>query len=161
MTRGSVRTMRAPSKFRRLRVGQRVAVNARTLPDGTYAAATIRGQGRVSQVRFRGIVVRHDRRARRLILSAGDSVFAARMTGRSTSFAAPGRGLTHKVKVDVDVGDGALDADDGDEVGHASLLELEGIFLYASKGGFDMAVVHRGLVHVNCHMVGGSLRLTT
>ncbi len=95
--------MRAPSKFRRLRVGQRVAVNARTLPDGTYAAATIRGQGRVSQVRFRGIVVRHDRRARRLILSAGDSVFAARMTGRSTS-----------------------------------LLELEGIFLYASKGGFDM-----------------------
>ena len=113
VTRGSVRTVRAPSKFRRLRVGQRVAVNARTLPDGTYAAATIRGQGRVSQVRFRGIVVRHDRRARRLILSAGDSVFAARMAGRSTS-----------------------------------LLELEGIFLYASKGGFDMAVVHRGLVHV-------------
>ena len=61
VTRGSVRTVRAPSKFRRLRVGQRVAVNARTLPDGTYAAATIRGQGRVSQVRFRGIVVRHDR----------------------------------------------------------------------------------------------------
>ena len=69
VSRGSVRTVRAPSKFRRLRVGQRVAVNARTLPDGTYAAATIRGQGRVSQVRFRGIVVRHDRRARRLILS--------------------------------------------------------------------------------------------
>ena len=103
VTRGSARTVRAPSKFRRLRVGQRVAVDARTLPDGTYAAATVRGQGRVSQVRFRGIVVRHDRRARRLILSAGDSVFAARMAGRSTS-----------------------------------LLELEGIFLYASKGGFDM-----------------------
>ena len=151
VTRGSVRTVRAPSKFRRLRVGQRVAVNARTLPDGTYAAATIRGQGRVSQVRFRGIVVRHDRRARRLILSAGDSVFAARMTGRSTASAAPSRGLTpgDKVKVDGDVGDGSLDADEVDEVGHASLLELEGIFLYASKGGFDMALVHRGLVHVN------------
>ena len=77
VSRGSARTVRAPSKFRRLRVGQRVAVNARTLPDGTYAAATIRGQGRVSQVRFRGIVVRHDRRARRLILSAGGRVFAA------------------------------------------------------------------------------------
>jgi hypothetical protein len=28
-------------KFRRLRVGERVAVTARTLPDGTYAAATV------------------------------------------------------------------------------------------------------------------------
>jgi hypothetical protein len=162
VTRGSVRTMRAPSKFRRLCVGQSVAVNARTLPDGTYAAATIRGQGRVSQVRFRGIVVRHDRRARRLILSAGDSVFAASHDGPLDVLRRARPGLTpgDKVKVDVDVGDEALDADDGDEVGHASyLLELEGIFLYASKGGFDLAVVHRGLVHVNCHMVGGSLRL--
>ena len=48
VSRGSVRTVRAPSKFRRLRVGQRAAVTARTRPDGTYAAATVRGQGRVS-----------------------------------------------------------------------------------------------------------------
>ena len=43
-SRGSVRTVRAPSKFRRLRVGQRVAVTACTLSDGTYAAAAVRGQ---------------------------------------------------------------------------------------------------------------------
>ena len=66
--------MRAPNKFRHLRVGQRVAVNARRLSDGTYATATVRGQGRVSRVRFRGVVVRRDRRAGRLILSAGKSV---------------------------------------------------------------------------------------
>lgn len=59
VSRGSVRTVRAPAKFRRLRVGQRVAVTARALPDGTFAAAVVRGQGRVTRVRFRGVVVRH------------------------------------------------------------------------------------------------------
>jgi hypothetical protein len=42
VSRGSVRTVRAPAKFRRLRVGQRVAVTARALPDGTFAAAVVR-----------------------------------------------------------------------------------------------------------------------
>jgi hypothetical protein len=150
VTRGSVRTVRAPNKFRHLRVGQRVAVNARRLADATYAAAAVRGQGRVSRVRFRGVVVRHDRRAGRLILSAGKSVFAARMTGRSLSAAAPDRGLApgDKVNVDAEVGDGSLDAGEVDEVGHADLLELEGIFLYATDDGFAIAVVHRGLVNV-------------
>lgn len=68
VSHGSVRTVRAPNKFRNLRVGQRVAVKARMLTDGTYAAAAVRGQGRVSRVRFRGVVVRQDRRAGRLIL---------------------------------------------------------------------------------------------
>lgn len=79
VSRGSVRTVRTPNKFRHLRVGQRVAANARKLSDGTYVAAAVRGQGRVSRVRFRGVVVRQDRRAGRLILSAGKSLFAARM----------------------------------------------------------------------------------
>jgi hypothetical protein len=89
VSHGSVRTVRAPNKFRNLRVGQRVAVKARMLTDGTYAAAAVRGQGRVSRVRFRGVVVRQDRRAGRLILSAGKSVFAARTTGRATASATP------------------------------------------------------------------------
>jgi hypothetical protein len=150
VSRGSVRTVRAPNKFRHLRVGQRVAVNARRLSDGTYAAATVRGQGRVSRVRFRGVVVRRDRRAGRLILSAGKSVFAARMTGRTLSASAPDQGLQpgDKVAVDGDVGDGKLEADEVDEIGHADLLELEGIFLYTTKDGFAIAVVHRGLVEI-------------
>jgi hypothetical protein len=150
VSRGSVRTLRAPAKFRRLRVGQRVAVTARALPDGTFAAAVVRGQGRVTRVRFRGVVVRHDRRAGRLILSAGSSVFAARMTGRSLASASPDPGLRpgDKVAVDGDVGGGSLEAGDVDEIGHADVLELEGIFLSTTKKGFDLAVVHRGLVHV-------------
>ena len=150
VSRGSVRTVRAPSKFRRLRVGQRVAVNARRLSDGTYAAAAVRGQGRVSRVRFRGVVVRRDRRAGRLILSAGKSVFAARMTARTASAATPDRGLRpgDRVAVDGDVEDGKLEADEVDEIGHADLLELEGIFLYTTDDGFAIAVVHRGLVEI-------------
>jgi hypothetical protein len=150
VSRGSVRTVRAPSKFRRLRVGQRVAVTARARPDGTFAAARIRRQGRASRVRFRGVVVRHDRRAARLILSAGDSVFAARMSGRAPAAAAPDRGLQpgDKVAVDGEVGDGDLKAGDVDEIGHASVLALEGIFLYTTRDGFALAVVHRGLVQV-------------
>jgi hypothetical protein len=145
VSRGSVRTVRAPAKFRRLRVGQRVAVTARALPDGTFAAAVVRGQGRVTRVRFRGVVVRHDRRAGRLILSAGSSVFAARMTGRSPASANPDSGLKpgDKVAVDGDVGGGSLKAGDVDEIGHADVLELEGIFLYTTKEGFDLAVPPR------------------
>ena len=37
---------------------------------------------------------------------------------------------------------------DVDEIGHASVLELEGIFLHTTKEGFALAVVHRGLVNV-------------
>ena len=150
VSRGVVRTVRTPSKFRRLRVGQRVAVTARTRPDGTFAAAVVRGQGRVTRVRFRGVVVRHDRRAGRLILSAGSSVFAARMTARSLASASPDSGLRpgDKVAVDAEVGDGKLEAGDVDEIGHADVLELEGIFLRTTEDGFDIAVVHRGLVHV-------------
>src|SRR5215218_9827838 len=76
VSRGSVRTLRAPARFRRLRVAQRVAVTARALPDGTFAAAVVRGQGRVTRVRSRGVAVRQDRRAGRLILSAPSSLTA-------------------------------------------------------------------------------------
>src|SRR5215218_139121 len=102
VSRGSVRTLRAPAKFRRLRVGQRVAVIARALPDGTFAAAVVRGTGPRHPRSLRGVVVRHDRRAGRLILSAGSSVFPARMTGRSPASASPDSGLRPGDKVTVD-----------------------------------------------------------
>lgn len=72
------------------------------------------------------------------------------MTGRSPASANPDSVLEpdDKVAVDGDVGGGSLKAGDVDEIGHADLLELEGIFLYTTKEGFDLAVVHRGLVHV-------------
>jgi len=73
------------------------------------------------------------------------------MSARGTATANPDEGLSPGDKVDVgaEVDDGRLEAGDVDETGHAELLVLEGIFLSPTRGGFDLAVVHRGLVHVN------------
>jgi hypothetical protein len=147
---GAVRTVRAKRAFVRLRVGQRVAVNARRLADGTFTARSLRPAGAGKHVRFRAVVVRGQRA--RLIVSAGSSVFALRLRGLGTLSAGnDGKlGAGDKVAVEAGVGNGKLEADPGDveEIGHASVLELEGIFLATTKDGFDLAVVHRGLVHV-------------
>lgn len=147
---GKVRTVRAKSAFGRLRIGQRISVNSRPLADGTFTARSLRLIGESKRVRFKAVVVKSQRA--RLIVTAGSSVFALRLRGLSTSSVGnDGKlGAGDKVDVDADVGDGKLEADTGDvdEIGHASVLELEGIFLNTTKDGFDLAVVHRGLVHV-------------
>jgi hypothetical protein len=149
-SKGAVRTVRAPSRFARVKVGQRIAVDARIRPDGTFNARSLRVIGRSGKARFRAVVVKGQRT--RLIITAGSSVFTLRLTGLRTSSAAPDGKLEagDKVSVDADVDGGKLEAGSGDvdEIGHASVLELEGIFLNATKDGFDLAVVHRGLVHV-------------
>lgn len=149
-SRGAVRTVRAPARFGRVKVGQRIAVSARIQPDGTFKAQSLRITGRSGKVRFRAVVVKGQRI--RLIVTAGSSVFALRISGLQTSSAGNDGELDpgDKVEVDADVEGGHLKAGSGDvdEIGHASVLELEGIFLNATKDGFDLAVVHRGLVHV-------------
>ncbi len=147
---GKIRTVRAKRAYARLKVGQRIAVNARPLADGTFRARSLRPAGVVKRVHFKAVVVKGQRA--RLIVSAGSSVFALRLRGLGTSSVGnDGKlGAGDKVDVDADIEDGKLEADTGDvdEIGHASVLELEGIFLNTTKGGFDLAVVHRGLVHV-------------
>ena len=146
----AVRTVRAPARFARVKVGQRIAVNARIRPDGTFNARSLRVIGRSGSARFRAVVVRGQRS--RLIVTAGSSVFTLRLTGRTlASVGNEGKlGPGDKVKVDADVDNGKLEVGSGDvdEIGHANVLELEGIFLGATKDGFDIAVVHRGLVHI-------------
>ena len=43
---GAVRTVRAPARFAHVKVGQRVAGNARRLSDGTFRAQSLRIVGR-------------------------------------------------------------------------------------------------------------------
>jgi hypothetical protein len=147
---GAIRTVRAKGQFGRFKIGQRVVVSARPMADGTFTATKIRPVGRTKRVRFRAVVVRNA--SARLIVSGGSSVFALRMRGRKNSSAGNEGGLApgDKVNVDADVKDGAIEAspEDVDETGHVSVLELEGIFLYTTKDGFSLAVVHRGLVNV-------------
>src|SRR5947209_2529284 len=58
----------------RLHVGQRVALTARTLRNGTLASSAIRVVGRARTVRFRGLLLAKSRS--RLVLSAGGAVIA-------------------------------------------------------------------------------------
>jgi hypothetical protein len=145
---GRVRTLRAPKAFRRLRVGRAVAVRAAALPDGTFAARAVKPLGRTKHVRVRAVVVK--RSGGRLILSGGRSVFSLRLRTASTMNDGGGLEPGDEVSVDADCGDDGLSADEDevDQVGHVDRLELEGIYLSTSDGVLDVAVVHRGLVHV-------------
>lgn len=82
----SVRTVRAGTRFARVRVGEKIVVRASRRADGTYQAAAIRRAGRAARVGFGAVVVKNDRALRRLILSAGGSVFTVRTGSGGRSF---------------------------------------------------------------------------
>ena len=54
---GVVRTVRARGAFKRVAVGRRVAVRAATLPDGTFAASSVKLLGKARRAHFRATVV--------------------------------------------------------------------------------------------------------
>src|SRR5881396_2095852 len=62
-----------PKAIRKIGLGAIVAVRARRLPDGTFAAVGTKQIRRVKHARVRGTVVK--RAGRKLYLSAGKSVF--------------------------------------------------------------------------------------
>src|SRR5688572_30552606 len=57
-TARGLRTVRAKGQFSRIKVGQRVVVNARPMADGTFAARKVRPAGKTKRVRFKAVVVR-------------------------------------------------------------------------------------------------------
>jgi len=65
----------------RVHVGQRVAVTARTLGNGTLRASKLRIVGRAHEVRFRGMLLHKS--ATELILSAGGAVIAVHRSSSS------------------------------------------------------------------------------
>jgi hypothetical protein len=145
---GTVRTVRAPGKLKRVQVGRMVAVQAASLPDGTFAASKVRPLGRAGRAHFRATVV--SVRGATLALSAGGSVFALRVRGGKTG-AARGDGFRAGDRLDAYalVKRGSLQArrDALKRIGHDDRLELEGIYLNtADDGTIEMAVVHRGRV---------------
>jgi hypothetical protein len=146
---GTVRTVRLHAKFNRFRVGSTVVVRGAKLPDGTYSAAAVRRLGKARGTHLRGTVVR--RIGARLVMSAGGSVFALRLTGKQG--AAEGSGLKPGDRVDCHVrfkgGSPEARSGDVDKVGHDGQLVLEGIYLATGDdGSLEVAVVHRGRVLV-------------
>ena len=145
----AVRTVRAGRAFGRVGVGHRVVISASRRPDGTFDGHALRRAGRAGEVRFGAVVVEHQRGLGRLIVSSGGSVFAVG-TGR-TARSSAGAGLVagDRVAVEAAVSPAGLKANEVKETGRAKLVELEGIFLNATDDGFDLAVLKRGLVHVD------------
>ncbi|MFL5954058.1 MAG: hypothetical protein ACJ76I_08120 [Gaiellaceae bacterium] len=82
----------------RLHVGQRVALSARTLRNGTLAARAIRVVGRAHTVRFRGLLLAKSRT--RLVVSAAGAVISLHRGGRTTASAGDS-GPTPGATVDV------------------------------------------------------------
>src|SRR5881227_1907273 len=67
---GTVRTTRTPKSFGKIGLGTLVAVRARQLPDGTFAAAATKQIRRVKHARVRATLVK--RAGQKLYLSAGN-----------------------------------------------------------------------------------------
>jgi uncharacterized membrane protein YgcG len=101
----------------RLHLGQRVSMTARTLRNGTLAAAKVRVLGRAHQVRFRGLLLAQSRT--RLVVSAGGAVITVHRGIRSTSSARDHGGQPQpgaQVVVTATVNDDNDDNDDNDEL---------------------------------------------
>jgi len=100
---GVVRTVRARGAFKRVAVGRRVAVRAATLPDGTFAASSVKLLGKARRAHFRATVVA--RRGVQLFVSAGGSVFALRVKSGHKTGASDGSGdLKPGDEIDCDAG---------------------------------------------------------
>src|SRR6266550_4070903 len=139
---GTVRTVRAPKAVRKIRIGALVAVRARQLPDGTFAAVGTTQIRRAKHARIRGTVVK--RAGRKLYLSAGKSVFVFGLrTGAGTKLRAGDR-----VTASASFGKAQLFCEDVKPIGHDDELELEGIYLSTEEGVLSLAVHGRGLVKV-------------
>ena len=144
---GVVRTVRAQQRVKALRTGQRLAISARRLSDGTFAARAVRVTGRAGRAVLRGVVVRQ--RASRYLLSSGGSVISVRAGTRSFSTARDRRHRAGDIVVAaVRVTRAGLTASSIRTVGHANGLELEGIFLGVTGNQLRLAVEHRGEVFV-------------
>jgi len=104
----------------RLKVGERVAMKARTLRNGTLAASSMRVIGRTHKVHFRGLLLK--RSGVRLTVSAGGAIIALnRGAARTTSSAGdePQPGTMVDVTATV-TDDDELDEDDVNTVSAAN-----------------------------------------
>lgn len=147
---GTVSTLRTGTPAGKARLGRLLAARVAKLPDGTYSAGALRPLGKTTRARFGAVVVR--RQGIRLVVSAGHSVFVVRLRAAARASASDGTlSPGDEVDVDADIRGGGLSADRQNgvtESGHTDQLELEGIYLSTKDNVLDVAVVHRGLVHV-------------
>jgi len=143
---GTVRTLHVA---RLVRAGSRVEVAATRRADGTFMSSRVAVTGRARHARIRGLVV--GRTARRLLLSAGQSMIAVRLSARTTASAADhGRHGDHGdddvgTEIELVVGiaaNGELEDEDEDVVNNAALVEIEGVVTGVQPGAIQVLPEH-------------------
>ena len=98
----------------RLRVGQRVAMQGRTLRNGTLAASSVRVVGRARTVHFRGLLLKKS--GTRMVLSAGGAIISLNRGAARTTSSAGDTGPLPGSTVDVTATVGSTDELDEDDV---------------------------------------------
>ncbi len=144
---GRVETLRTRDARR---VGTRIIARAARLADGTYRAASVRAHGSARRARVHGVVVLSNRG--RLVLSAGGSVFALPQ-GRSLSGVGGGDdvqpGDVVEATVEIDPQTGSVETGTVEQVGRASLVELEGTIASLSATTLVLAVEHGAITTIS------------
>ena len=144
----------------RLHVGQRVALTARTLRNGTLAASSVRVVGHAHTVRFRALLLAKSRT--RLVVSAGGAVVSVARGARTTA-SARDSGPAPGTQVDVTAtvtNTGELDEDDvttapatpGGKIegrltigaGTITVSDEELTLVIRVPTGFDLSAFHNG-----------------
>lgn len=146
---GEVRTVRTGARTaKRARLGQRLAIDARPLADGTYKAKRVKTRGKTNRAKLRGAVVAT--RGRQMLVSAGDGVLNVKRVSsrRARGASASDVGAGDLVVADVKLGSRAVHATSVRDVGDASVLEIEGIVLGLSDGVLRVAVARHGEVSI-------------
>lgn len=121
---GVVHTLRTTSHAR---VGSRVRAAVTRLADGTYRATSVRTAGKAQRARVHGTVVTVA--ARRLVLSAGGSVFSVNRARSSAAVGGSGDvqpGDVVNATVSIDSQSGDIQESGVQTVGTSSLVQLEG-----------------------------------
>ena len=141
--RGTVRTLHVA---RLVRAGSRVAVAATPRADGTFMSSRVAVTGRARHARIRGFVV--GRTARHLLLSAGQSMIAVRLSARTAASAADdGHHGDDDVGTEIEIvvgiaANGELEDEDEIVVNKAALVEIEGVVVGVQPGAIQVLPEH-------------------
>jgi hypothetical protein len=177
---GHVLTARVSTRqLRRARIGNRLTLSGRRLPDGSFRVTRLHRLGTARRARMSVVVL--DARARRLLVAGGGSAFSIRLDRRTRLLA--GRGSVHageKLDADVELTDDGPVGKEMHATGDAPLIEFSGVVTALDATGFTVSsddiptvvdlpdgVVLPPIVHVGSEveivatMTGSTLTLAT
>jgi hypothetical protein len=180
MRHGRVMTARVtPRQLQRAKIGDRLALAGKQLPDGSFRVTRLHKLGTVKRARLSVVVLKSS--ARRLLVAGGGSAFSIRFTRGTRRLASKGSAHAgEKVDADVELTDDGPVGTKLEGTGDAPLIEFSGVvsamdatsFAVSSDGLETVVQLPEGvvlppIVHVGSEVeivatiTGSTLTLTT